>query len=74
MIWLTATGARTSLAREVPLVAVVVGDQLAVIGSDWGRAGRLTGQPVQSRRTRGIPLLPWSPCLTARTWWTVRLP
>jgi deazaflavin-dependent oxidoreductase (nitroreductase family) len=34
---LTTRGAKTGLARTVPLVAVVDGDDVAVIGSNWGR-------------------------------------
>lgn len=36
-IHLTTRGAKTGLSRTVPLVAVVDGDQLAIIGSNWGR-------------------------------------
>jgi deazaflavin-dependent oxidoreductase (nitroreductase family) len=37
-IYLTTRGAKTGLSRTVPLVAVVDGDQLAIIGSNWGRS------------------------------------
>lgn len=37
-VWLTTTGARTGVRRTVPLVAVPVGDDLAVIGSNFGRS------------------------------------
>jgi len=34
---LTTTGARTGARRTVPLVGIVVGPDVAVIGSNWGR-------------------------------------
>ena len=37
-IELTTTGARSGAARTVLLIAVVVGDELAVVGSNWGRS------------------------------------
>jgi deazaflavin-dependent oxidoreductase (nitroreductase family) len=37
-IYVTTRGARTGARRTVPLLAVVSGDDLAVIGSIWGRA------------------------------------
>ena len=37
-IYLTTRGARTGQPRTVPLVAIVTGDDVAVIGSNWGRA------------------------------------
>lgn len=37
-IYLTTRGAKTGEPRTVPLLAVVIGDDLAVIGSNWGRA------------------------------------
>jgi len=41
-IYLTTRGAKTGQPRTVPLLAVVAGDDLAVIGSNWGR-GRHPG-------------------------------
>jgi deazaflavin-dependent oxidoreductase (nitroreductase family) len=37
-IYLTTRGAKTGEPRTVPLLAVVTGGDLAVIGSNWGRA------------------------------------
>jgi deazaflavin-dependent oxidoreductase (nitroreductase family) len=37
-IYLTTRGANTGASRTVPLLAVVTGGDLAVIGSNWGRA------------------------------------
>ncbi len=37
-VHLTTTGARSGQPRTVSLAAVVVGDDLAVIGSNWGRS------------------------------------
>ncbi|HET9657475.1 MAG TPA: nitroreductase family deazaflavin-dependent oxidoreductase [Kineosporiaceae bacterium] len=37
-VHLTTTGARSGLPRTVALAAVVIGDDLAVIGSNWGRS------------------------------------
>jgi deazaflavin-dependent oxidoreductase (nitroreductase family) len=36
-LFLTTTGARTGIARTVPLAAVRDGEDIAVIGSNWGR-------------------------------------
>jgi deazaflavin-dependent oxidoreductase (nitroreductase family) len=36
-IYLTTRGAKTGQPRTVPVLAVVVGDDLAVVGSNWGR-------------------------------------
>lgn len=36
-VWLTTTGAKTGAARTVPLAAVLDGEDIAVIGSNWGR-------------------------------------
>ncbi|MDH3500727.1 MAG: nitroreductase family deazaflavin-dependent oxidoreductase [Acidimicrobiia bacterium] len=40
VITLTTTGARTGLARTVPLVAIPFGDDLAIIGSNFGQSRR----------------------------------
>ncbi len=36
VIWVTTTGARSGRPRQAPLVAVPVGDGLAVVGTGWG--------------------------------------
>ena len=41
-MYLTTTGARSGRHRTVPLVAVLVRDQIVVIGSNWG-SGRHPG-------------------------------
>jgi deazaflavin-dependent oxidoreductase (nitroreductase family) len=37
IVYLTTHGARSGLPRTVPLMAVIHDDELAVIGSNWGR-------------------------------------
>jgi deazaflavin-dependent oxidoreductase (nitroreductase family) len=36
-VYLTTRGAKSGLSRTVPLLAVIDGDAIAIIGSNWGR-------------------------------------
>lgn len=36
-VYVTTRGAKTGLARTVPLLAVIDGDEIALVGSNWGR-------------------------------------
>lgn len=63
-VHLTTTGARSGQQRTVALAAVVVGDDVALIGSNWGRARHpgwvhnLAANPdaVVSRAGRSVPV------------------